>query len=73
MNHLRVSQSSLEHSFVFNGECEFWDRKNNYCTVGEGKCMHAGKTEECKMYRFYEEKLNKVRPKKFEERWKSDR
>jgi len=51
------------------GDCEFFDVRNHYCSIGDGKCLLEGDSSKCKMLKYYYDKLNSVRPKTFGERY----
>ena len=70
MKRTTESQASKSGSFRFTEQlCEYYNANNSFCSVGQGRCLTEGRTDDCKMYRFYMEKVSQVRPKRFEERY----
>lgn len=38
-----------------NYRCEFYEASNQYCTAGQGSCMHRGDETKCKMKEYYDQ------------------
>jgi hypothetical protein len=63
------SEASRSGVFVYSGLCEYFNRMNNYCSAGQGRCIHSGLRDDCGMVKYYELKLEGVKPKSFETRY----
>jgi len=70
MKRIIESQASKSGVFSIREElCHYYEKNRDFCTIGQGVCMHHGVSKDCKMLDYYQEKLNGVRPKTFRERY----
>ena len=67
---ISTSDASKSGIFLVREElCDYFERQNNYCSVGQAKCSHSGISEDCQMISYYERKLEGIKRKTFEERY----